>query len=127
MESLKATQARLALVRRQLEPREHQDRAQLRDALNQRVTEWKGILRDNPAQARQVLHHLLGIISLWVGEASDLDVYAGADPRDKSGKENIKADDVRWSADAKPAGLLTGLRQSIGMASPPGFEPGFQP
>jgi hypothetical protein len=60
VETLKATQARLVLVRRQLEPREHQDRAQLRDAPNQWVEEWRRILRDNPHQGRQVLHHLLG-------------------------------------------------------------------
>jgi len=123
VESLTGTQVRLTLIRRQLEPREAADRSQLREALDQRVAEWKQILRANPGQGRQVLHHLLGIIQLWVGEASDLNVYAGADPRDRSGKENITMADVRWSADAKPAGLLAGLRQSIGMASPPGPAP----
>ena len=76
-------------------------------------------LRDNPGQSRQVLHHLIGIIQLWVGEAADLDVSAGADPNDRSGKENLTAADVCWSAETKPAGLSAGLRQSIGMASPP--------
>jgi hypothetical protein len=61
VESLTGTQAQLTLIRRQLEPREAADRSQLREALDQRVAEWKEILRANPGQGRQVLHHLLGI------------------------------------------------------------------
>ena len=72
-----------------------------------------------------MLHHLIGIIRLC--EASVMDVAAGADPDDRRGKENITEADVRWTADALPAGLLAGLGLSNRMASPPGFEPGFQP
>jgi hypothetical protein len=41
MEEMEAVNVRLALVRRHLEPREAADRAQLRDALLQRVEDWK--------------------------------------------------------------------------------------
>ena len=52
VEELKRTNARLADVRRRLEPREHHDREQLRLALEQRVDEWKQVLRSSPAQGR---------------------------------------------------------------------------
>ena len=75
-------------------------------------------LRDNPGQGRQVLHHLIGIIQLW---AVRLLTWTSPrrDPNDRSGKENLTAADVCWSAETKPAGLSAGLRQSIRMASPP--------
>lgn len=93
---------------------------QLRAALDQRVEEWRQILRANAAQARQVLQHVVGPITLWVGEASDLDVATGANPRDQRGAEGISADDVRCSADTKPSGLLAGIPLVQRMASPTG-------
>jgi hypothetical protein len=105
-------------LRRQLEPREHHDREQLRLALDQRVTEWKEILRSNPAQGRQVLHHVIGPIILWLGQAEDLAVADAADPRDRRGKENLTAADVRWTAETKPSGLLAGMGVVQQVASP---------
>jgi hypothetical protein len=105
---LKITNGRLVDVRRRLEPREQHDREQLRAALDQRVEEWRQILRANPAQARQVVQHLVGPITLRVGEASDLDVATGANPKDRRGTEGISAADVRWSADTKPSGVIGG-------------------
>jgi hypothetical protein len=64
---------------------------------------------------------------LWVGAGEDLAVADGADPRDRPGKETLAAADVRWTVTTKPTGLLAGMGLSISMASPPGFEPGFQP
>lgn len=109
MDELRRTNARLVDVRRRLEPREHQDREQLRAALEQRVEEWRSILRANPAQGRQVLHHVIGPILFWLGDASDLDVADGADPRDRRGRDGLTSDDVRWFANTKPAGLLAGI------------------
>lgn len=57
------------------------------------------------------------IIQLWVGDAADLNVYAGADPTDRSGKEYLTAAAVRWSADAKPAGYRRAF------ANPSGWRP----
>jgi DNA invertase Pin-like site-specific DNA recombinase len=122
VEELKRTNARLVDVRRRLEPREHQDREQLRRALDQRVTEWRQVLRDNPAQGRQVLHHVIGPIMLWLGNAEDLAVADAADPRDRRGKENLTAADVRWTADTKTAGLLAGMGVVQQVASPQGME-----
>ena len=69
---------------------------------------------------------VLGTISLWTGDAADLETVG--DSRDKRGKEGLTAGDVRWTADIRPEGLLVGMGvQSNRMASPPGFEPGFQP
>ena len=119
VESLSGTQARLNLIQRQLEPRETANRGELREALEQRVTDWRRILRENPGQGRQVLQRLIGIIRLC--EASVMDVAPGADPEDRRGKENITEADVRWTAEALPAGLLAGLRHSIAVASPQGF------
>jgi len=57
------------------------------------------------------------IIQLWVGDAADLNVYAGADETDRSGKEYLTAAAVRWSADAKPAGYRRAF------ANPSGWRP----
>ena len=48
---LKRTNTQLVDARRRLEPREQHDREQLRLVLDQRMTEWKAILRANPAKA----------------------------------------------------------------------------
>ena len=64
-----------------------------------------------------------GVIDvLVVVDDTDLDVADAADPRDRRGKEALTADDVRWTADTRPEGLLVGMGvQSNRMASPPGF------
>lgn len=55
METSTGTQTSLTLIRRQLEPREAADRCALREALEQRVSEWKEILLANPGQSRRSL------------------------------------------------------------------------
>ena len=102
VEELKRTNARLADLRRRLEPREHHDREQLRLALEQRVSEWKQVLRSNPAQGRQVLHHVIGPIMLWLGDHADLEVADAARAGDRRGKEALTAADVRWTAETNP-------------------------
>jgi hypothetical protein len=120
VEELKRTNARLD-PRRRLEPREHHDREQLRLALEQRVSEWKQVLRENPAQRRQVLHHVIGPIMLWLGDHADLAVADAADPRDRRGKEGLTADDVRWTAETRPSRLLAGMGVVQQVASPRGL------
>jgi hypothetical protein len=90
---LKKTNARLVDIRRQLEPQEHRDREQLRAALEQRVDEWRTILRANPAQARQVFVQVLGPIMITIEMAAVLTEapMAGFDVRDRRGKEGINA------------------------------------
>ena len=119
---LRATNARLVDLRRRLEPREADDREHLRTALEQRCTEWRSILRANPAQGRQVLAHIIGPVMLWLGEAEDLAVAEGFAPRDRRGKEGITLADVRWEAETRPEGFLAGLRVVQRMASPPGID-----
>lgn len=127
VEELKRTNARHADVRRRLEPREQHDREQLRLALEQRVAEWKSVLRSNPGQGRQVLHHVIGPIMLWLGDYADLAVADAADPRDRRGKKNLTAADVRWTAETRPSGLLAGMGVVQQMASPRGYVKGRQP
>ena len=85
--TLKLLDARLAI-------REAPDRERLRLALEQRVAEWRGILRANPRQARMVLQQLIGPITV-----------EGA-PRPS------------WVATPRPGGLLVGLSTVHGVASP---------
>jgi hypothetical protein len=103
----------------------------LRAALEQRVEEWRTILRANPAQARQVLAQVLGPIMITVEMAAVLAEPAmeGFSTRDRRGKEGITLDDmreglaaIRWSATTKPSGLLAGLPLVQRMASPSGIE-----
>jgi hypothetical protein len=136
--ALKITNAQLVHVRRRLEPQEQNDRGQLRLALEQRVEEWRIILRANPAQARQVLHHLVGAFMITPNVAAVLAEPAleGFDPQSRDGKENITAQDVReglaaewvaWTAETKPQGLLAGIPLVQCGTSPAGFEPAFWP
>ena len=133
---LKKTNARLVDIRRRLEPQEQHDREELRAALEQRVEEWRPILRKNASQARQVLGQVLGPIMITIEMAAMLTEPAakGFDARDRRGKEGITLDDIReglaeicWNAMTKPSGLLAGLPLVQRMASPTGFEPVFQP
>jgi site-specific DNA recombinase len=107
---LRAANARLQDVRRRLAPQEHHQREELRAALEQRVSDWKQVLRSNPQQGRQVLKHLVGTIYLWVGEPGDMDVSDKAKPGDRRGTENIGLADVTWRASAQIEGLLVGLK-----------------
>ena len=109
VDEMKSINLRLRDVRCRLEPREQQDRERLRAALEQRVDEWREILRPNPAQGRQLLKHVIGPIMLWVGQASDLAIAHAAEPRDQRGRENLTPGDLRWEADVRPEGLLVGL------------------
>ena len=81
------------------------DREVLRAALKLREGQWKDVLRGpHVAQARLVLQHL---VELPMKIRFDYDKPP------------------RWVTQTRPGGLLSGLIQSL--ASPPGFEPGFQP
>jgi DNA invertase Pin-like site-specific DNA recombinase len=106
---LKTANLRLREVQRRLAPQEHHNREELRAALEQRVADWRRVLRTNPAQGRQVLRHLVGEILLWGGDAGDLATYDGAKPGDHRGTENITAADCGWMASAQIEGLLVGL------------------
>jgi hypothetical protein len=128
--ALKSTNAQLVNVRRRMEPQEqHHDREQLRAALEQRVEEWRGILRKHPAQGRQVIAHLLGPITITTDLATIIceSGVHGFDPHSRRGKEGITAADVRdglavirWEATTKPMGLLAGMSAGPRMASPTG-------
>lgn len=82
------------------------ERALYRGIVEYGMTKKRDATRD-PAQGRQV--HLVGPIMVWLGEASDLEIADAANLRDTRGTEGISADDVRWTAITKPAGLLAGL------------------
>jgi hypothetical protein len=78
----------------------------LRAALEQRSDRWKTDLRSEPKVARLIVRKLVGPITLWE-EAPEW---------------------LRWEAPATPERLLDGLAdRTYLVASPPGFEPGFQP
>jgi site-specific DNA recombinase len=109
VDELKSTNATLREVRRRLAPQEHHSREELRAALEQRVADWRRVLRTNPAQGRQVLRHLVGEILLWVGDAGDLAIYEGAKAGDARGTENIDASDCGWVASVQVEGLMIGL------------------
>ena len=66
------------------------------------MAEWRDVLRQHPREARMVLQQLIKPIEL-----------------------HSEADRPAWLAKIRPEGLLAGMVH--GMASPPGFEPGFQP
>lgn len=134
VDEMEAVQQRLLMVQRYLEPKEAANRAEVRAALEQRVDDWKTILRQHPIQARQILHHLLdGPIQIQPAAGFQID------PGDDRGLENITPDDFRltegefrevansmrhiagmmvWTAATKPIGLLQGLPGSERLASP---------
>jgi hypothetical protein len=64
---------------------------------------------------------VIGPIMLWLGDHEDLAVADAADPRDRRGKENLTAANVRWTAETKPAGLLAGMGVVQQVASPHGL------
>ena len=82
------------------------DHERLKAALEQRAKDWKRELRAEPRVARLLLRRLVGPIVLH--------------------DESDRPEFVKW--ESQPTiGLLDGLAPPIWMASPPGFEPGFQP
>jgi hypothetical protein len=83
------------------------DQERLRAALEQRAKDWKRDLRKEPKVAWLLLRRLVGPIVLH--------------------DESERPDFVKWEAEPK-TGLLDGLAApTLLVASPPGFEPGFQP
>jgi hypothetical protein len=79
------------------------DREALRRALELRSGQWRDILRGKHVeQGRLILQHLV-----------DLPIRIMNDPR------------PTWMTQTRPNGMLVGMIQKV--ASPPGFEPGFQP
>jgi hypothetical protein len=61
------------------------------------VDEWKRILWANPAQGRQVLSHLLGVITIIeeIGATLTLEPLEGYDARDRRGKEHVPVSETR--------------------------------
>jgi hypothetical protein len=82
------------------------DHERLKAALEQRAKEWKRELRSEPRVARLLLRRLVGPIVLH--------------------DESERPDFVKWET-TPTTGLLDGLTPPFWVASPPGFEPGFQP
>jgi site-specific DNA recombinase len=79
------------------------DRDTLRRALEMRSGEWRDILRGKHVeQGRLILQHLV-----------DLPIRIFNDPK------------PAWVTRTRPNGMLVGMVRNV--ASPPGFEPGFQP
>jgi recombinase/recombinase-like zinc beta ribbon protein len=101
--ALKERDKQLRVLDARLVPHEPAERETLRAALEQRVSEWKTILRSNPRQARMVLQQLIGPITVE-GEPKPA-----------------------WMAQLKSGGLLAGMVMGLHMASPTGFEPVFWP
>jgi site-specific DNA recombinase len=101
---LKARDKQLKRLDTRLAPQERPDRETLRQALMQRVEDWRQILRDPARHARQgrmVLQQLVG----------EIEVEGTPKPH--------------WLASPRPAGLLSGMVHCL--ASPTGFEPVFWP
>jgi site-specific DNA recombinase len=131
VDELREATRRRSDINRRLAPQEHLDRAELRAALEQRVEDWRQVLRKYPQQGRQVLKALVGEIWLWVGTAEDLAIADAAMPSDNRGTDNITAADCGWVASVQVPGMLIGLPGFPGLdqrlASPAGFEPAFWP
>jgi site-specific DNA recombinase len=85
---------------------ERVDIEQLRAALEQRAAQWKAELRTEPQVARVLVRRLVGPLTL-------------VDPADTAAF-------IEWETSITPA-ILEGLAPIQVVASPPGFEPGFQP
>ncbi len=124
MDALKARKAeRDALDRRLAALAEPIDRAALRSALEQRSADWRQRLRsDYPAEARYVVEQLIGPLTLWFGNAEDLEIADAADPTDDRGTEGIDFSDCGFTAVVRPAGLLNGL-VAASLVAGAGFEP----
>jgi hypothetical protein len=119
------------------------DRTRLRAALEQRVADWRDVLRPETPQGRQVLRQILGPIHIRVysGDVGDLQAAAGHPVT--PGPHDVVDFEPTWYAETRPEGLLSGLIQSVastggctqdgsgsgvkGVASPTGFEPVFWP
>ncbi len=107
IDDLKARIARLDAQLREPRPGPP-DREKLRAALEQRTTEWRAALRDEPEVARLLLRRLVGPLTLhaepappWVEEARRLP--GPLDP--SSGPER----EVRWEAETRPERMLEGI------------------
>ena len=86
------------------------DEAQLESSLRETLEDWRGALRRHVPQARQILRKLL------VGKLAMTPVREG-----RKGAFDFRGEASRGR-------LLTGLAGfPHTVASPPGFEPGFQP
>jgi hypothetical protein len=102
---LKERDRKLKLLDARLDDRSRPNREALRAALEQRVTEWRKILRSHTRQARMVLQQvMLGPITL----------------HDEAGRPS-------WLGQPRPAGLLAGIANGTSVASLTGFEPVLPP
>jgi hypothetical protein len=119
---LKESKAQLRDLQRRLAPQEHHNREELRAALEQRVDDWRRVLRTNPEQGRQVLRHLVGTIYLWVGKPGDMATADKARAGDSRGTEGITLADVTWHASAQ-IGPVRGPRGVLGIRWSNGWRP----
>ena len=72
------------------------------------LADWRGLLSRQVAEGREVLRQLLAEPILFTPIEGDRHAY-------------------RFEGTASLTGMFEGLVEVTGMASPPGFEPGFQP
>jgi hypothetical protein len=101
------------------------DRTRLRAAIEQRVADWRDVLRAEAPQGRQVLRQILGPIHIRVysGDCSDLLAHEGLPVT--PGPHKVVDFEPTWCAETRPEGLLHGLIQSV--ASPSGYAVRWKP
>ena len=99
------TAARDALARQLASLAEPVDDKALSLALEQRAADWRQKLRSGyPDEARYVVQHLIGPLTLWAGDKEDFDTAPGFDPDDQRGKEGLDVEDLGLKATASPEG-----------------------
>lgn len=106
VDALRERDRRLKSIDVRLTAREAPDREALRRALEQRIDEWRTVLRAHPTQARMVLQHVVGPIHLFPSGEDVVFTPARA------------LDVIPWAASSNPAGLLTGLVQRMASLMP---------
>ena len=104
---LKERERKLKQLEIRLRPREEPTRDVLRAALEQRVTEWRRILRSHTRQARMVLQQVM---------LGPLTVHFEADERERPTNR------PRWFGYPRPAGLLAGISTVHKVAYPAGHD-----
>lgn len=100
------------------------DRERLRAAWEQRITDWRDVLRQQTRQGRQVLRQVVGPIQVRPFDEGGGTFFEPTRLVDAEGW--IRQDDTPWwEAPVKPEGLLVGLIQSL--ASPRGTAVRWKP
>jgi hypothetical protein len=101
--ALKDRDRRLKLLDARLAPKEARDRETLRLALEQRVADWRKILRSNAKQGRMVLQQLVGQLVVlanndrrsWLAQPRPQGLLVGMVPNGIRGREAVAARDIR--------------------------------